>query len=75
MKKLELLENTNIDFYNVFEDLKDLNEYTLDLFEREDFEIQDVEDLSNLKININILNNMIDKKVSDIYQELIDRDL
>jgi len=73
--KIELLEDRETEYYNVFEDLKELNDITLDLFERRNFDIEDIEDLSKLKININTLNNMIDKKVTCIYQELIDKDL
>ena len=73
--KIELLEDIETEYYNVFEDLKELNDITLDLFERKDFAIEDIEDLSKLKLNIINLNNMIDKKVTCIYQELINKDL
>jgi len=74
--KIELEKNidTDTEYYNVFEDLKELNNITLELFEREEFDARDLEDLAKLKNNINILNNMIDKKMSEVYSNILGED-
>ena len=72
--KIELSEDTETEYYNVFEDLKELNDITLDLFERADLYLEDLEDLAKLKNNISTLNNLIDKKMSNIYSDILGED-
>ena len=74
--KIELEKNidTDTEYYNVFEDLKELNNITLELFEREEFDARDLEDLAKLKNNISILNNLIDKKMSEVYSNILGED-
>jgi len=73
-KDLQLLKKVYAEYYNVFEDLKELDEDTLELFNREEFDYRDIEDLKNIKKNIAILNNLIDKKISEIYTNQIGDD-
>jgi hypothetical protein len=73
-EQIKLLKDKYTEYYNVFEDLKELNELTLELFDRENFGVEDIEDLTKLKHNLSDLNELIDNKMSDIYQEMIDKD-
>jgi len=60
-------------FYEIFELFKDLDNETVDLFARAGFDIEDVDDLRELKLNAIELNNLIDKKISAIYKDVITR--
>lgn len=72
MKEILNIEQTHqYKFYEIFELFKDLDNETVDLFARAEFDIEDVDDLKVLKLNAIELNNLIEKKISDIYVNVI----
>ena len=75
MKNLQLLEESNTIFYNVIEDLQDLNNTTLELFENEYFDYEDFDFLKQLKNNTKKLHILIDEKIDSIHEEIINKDL
>ena len=75
MKNLHLLKESNTVFYNVIEELEDLNTTTLQLFIYEEFDYEDLEFLRHLKNITEKLNILIDKKIDYIHEEIINKDL
>lgn len=65
------LKETDTLFYNVFEELKDIDKEAVELFDNEDMELEDIEDLRAIKNNLEILIVKIENKMNDIYEDVI----
>lgn len=74
MDDIKLLEDTYTKYYEVFEELKELDYLTIELFNNEDFGIEDIEDLVRVKHFLNELKDNIDKKINTVYEEMINKD-
>jgi len=74
MEDIKLLDDTETKYYEVFEELKELDELTIDLFNNEDFGIEDIDDLVKLKYFLKKLDMNIEVKINEVYSEIINKD-
>jgi len=61
----------DLDFYDVTEIFEDLDKETIDLFNRKNFDIEDIENLKELKRNLQDLEQEINIKIDEIYYNFI----
>lgn len=71
MKDTIELKETDTIFYNVFEELKDIDKEAVELFDNEEMDLEDIEDLRAIKNNLEILIVKIENKMNDIYEDVI----
>jgi len=74
MEDIKLIDDTETKYYEVFEELKELDELTIDLFNNEDFGIEDIDDLVKLKYFLKKLDTNIEVKINEVYSEIINKD-
>ena len=60
------------EFYDVTEIFEDLDAETIDLFNRKEFDIEDIYELISLKKNLQELKNQVDIKITEIYTQVVE---